>query len=54
MGKQFTSMGIMILVEREEVDLDTPIKEYIEDVPREWKHISIRHLLTWWYGRLSR
>ena len=25
MGKQFTAMAIMILVEREEIDLDTPI-----------------------------
>jgi CubicO group peptidase (beta-lactamase class C family) len=46
MGKQFIAMAIMILVEREEIDLDTPIKEYIEDVPKEWKHITVRHLLT--------
>jgi CubicO group peptidase (beta-lactamase class C family) len=46
MGKQFTAMAIMILVERGEIELDTQIKEYIEDVPREWKHITVRHLLT--------
>jgi CubicO group peptidase (beta-lactamase class C family) len=46
MGKQFTAMAIMILVEREEIDLDTPITEYIDDLPREWKHITVRHLLT--------
>ncbi|CAF1557355.1 unnamed protein product [Rotaria sp. Silwood1] len=45
-GKQFTAMAIMILVERGEIELDIPIKEYIEDIPREWKHITIRHLLT--------
>ncbi|CAF4342775.1 unnamed protein product, partial [Rotaria sp. Silwood2] len=46
MGKQFTAMAIMILVERGEIELDSLIKEYIEDIPKEWKHITVRHLLT--------
>jgi CubicO group peptidase (beta-lactamase class C family) len=46
MGKQFTAMAVMILVERGEIDLDAIIKEYIEDAPKEWKHITVRHLLT--------
>ncbi|CAF0797812.1 unnamed protein product [Adineta steineri] len=46
MGKQFIAMAIMILVEREEIDLDTKIKEYIDDVPKTWKKITVRHLLT--------
>jgi len=46
MGKQFTALAIMILVEREEIDLDTPLKEYIDDLPKKWKNITVRHLLT--------
>ena len=46
MGKQFTAMAVMILVERGEIDLDTPIKEYIEDAPKKWKNLTVRHLLT--------
>ncbi|CAF2034265.1 unnamed protein product [Rotaria magnacalcarata] len=46
MGKQFVAMAIMILVEREDIELDTPIIEYIDDAPKEWKHITVRHLLT--------
>jgi CubicO group peptidase (beta-lactamase class C family) len=53
MGKQFTSMAIMILVEREKIDLDTPIKEYIEDTPKEWKNITVRHLLTHTSGMIE-
>jgi CubicO group peptidase (beta-lactamase class C family) len=46
MGKQFIAMAIMILVERGEVELDERVKEYIEDVPKGWKNITVRHLLT--------
>ncbi len=46
MGKQFTAMAVMILVERGEIDLDVPIREYFEDAPKAWKHITVRHLLT--------
>jgi CubicO group peptidase (beta-lactamase class C family) len=46
MGKQFTAMAVMILVERGEIDLDTLVKEYIEDAPKEWKNMTVRHLLT--------
>ena len=46
MGKQFVGMAIMILVERGDVELDTRVREYIEDAPKEWKNITVRHLLT--------
>jgi CubicO group peptidase (beta-lactamase class C family) len=46
MGKQFIAMAIMMLVERGEIELDTRVKEYIEDVPKGWKNITVRHLLT--------
>ncbi len=53
MGKQFTSMVIMILVEREKIHLDTPIKEYIEDAPKKWNNITFRHLLTHTSGMIE-
>lgn len=46
MGKQFTALAIMILVEREEIDLDTSINEYIDDLPKKWNNITVQHLLT--------
>ncbi|UJR16742.1 hypothetical protein I4U23_003642 [Adineta vaga] len=45
-GKQFTALAIMILVERGELDLDTRIKEYMDDIPKSWKNVTVRHLLT--------
>ncbi|CAF1232717.1 unnamed protein product [Rotaria sp. Silwood1] len=45
-GKQFTAMAIMILVEKEVIDLDDKIQKYFTDAPIEWNNITIRHLLT--------
>lgn len=44
MGKQFTAMGIMILKERDELDYDDPVNEYIPGFP--YPTVSIRHLLN--------
>ena len=44
-GKQFTAMAIMILVEEQKLALDDPISKYL-DVPENWSAISVRHLLT--------
>jgi len=44
-GKQFTAMAIMILVEEKKLDLDDPISKYL-DVPNAWSAITVRHLLT--------
>jgi CubicO group peptidase (beta-lactamase class C family) len=45
-GKQFTSMAVMILVEDGKIGLDEKISKYLGDVPDSWKGITIRHLLT--------
>ena len=45
-GKQFTSMAIMMLIERGKIQLDATIDKYFTDVPNEWKNITVRHLLT--------
>jgi CubicO group peptidase (beta-lactamase class C family) len=44
-GKQFTAMAIMMLIEEKKVALEDPISKYL-DVPENWSSIRVRHLLT--------
>jgi CubicO group peptidase (beta-lactamase class C family) len=44
-GKQFTAMAIMMLIEEQKLALEDPISKYLE-VPQNWSDIRIRHLLT--------
>ena len=46
LGKQFTSAGIMALVEDGRIDLEASIRRYIPEAPDGWEPIRIRHLLT--------
>jgi CubicO group peptidase (beta-lactamase class C family) len=45
-GKQFTSMAIMMLVEEGKLGLDDKVTKYIPESPAAWKDVTIRHLLT--------
>jgi len=45
MGKQFTSMAIMMLVEDHKLSLEDPVSKYLT-VPASWSKITVRHLLT--------
>lgn len=45
-GKQFTSAGVMLLVEEGKLKLDDPITKYLPNSPNIWHNITIRHLLT--------
>jgi CubicO group peptidase (beta-lactamase class C family) len=48
-GKQFTAMGVMLLVEKGKLSLDEPVSKYLKDdlkVPDTWSGITVRHLLT--------
>ena len=45
-GKQFTSMAIMMLVEEGKIGLDDKITKYIPESPALWKGVTIRNLLT--------
>ena len=45
-GKQFTAMAIMILVEQGRLQLDERINRHFTDAPSEWQNITVRHLLT--------
>jgi CubicO group peptidase (beta-lactamase class C family) len=44
MGKQFTAMAVMMLVEERKLSLDDLISNY--SVPSGWSGINVRHLLT--------
>ena len=45
MGKQFTAMAVMMLVEERKLSLDDLISKYLA-VPSGWSGINVRHLLT--------
>jgi len=44
-GKQFTAMAVMLLVEEGKLSLDDPVSKYLP-VPESWCGITVRHLLT--------
>lgn len=45
-GKQFTSMAVMMLVEEGKVRLDDKITKYFDGAPSSWSNITVRNLLT--------
>ena len=45
-GKQFTAMAVMMLVDEGKLGLDDPISKYFPGAPATWKDITVRHLLT--------
>jgi CubicO group peptidase (beta-lactamase class C family) len=45
-GKQFTSMAVLMLVESGKLSLDDPISRHFAGSPAKWKPITVRHLLT--------
>jgi CubicO group peptidase (beta-lactamase class C family) len=45
-GKQFTSMTVMMLAEEGKIGLDDKLSKYIPESPVAWKDVTIRHLLT--------
>jgi len=44
--KQFTAMGVMMLVESGRIDLEDPIGKFLPDIPKAWTAIKVRHLLN--------
>lgn len=46
MGKQFTSAGIMALVEDGKLDLEASVRAYLPEAPDAWQPIRLRHLLN--------
>ena len=45
-GKQFTAMGIMMLVKEGKVGLDDKVAKYFPGAPDSWNKFTVRNLLT--------
>jgi CubicO group peptidase (beta-lactamase class C family) len=45
-GKQFTSMAVMMLVEEGKIALDEKLSKYIPESPEIWRDVTIRNLLS--------
>lgn len=45
-GKQFTAMAVMMLVEEGKIGLDDKISNYIPESPEKWSKVTVRNLLT--------
>ena len=45
-GKQFTAMAVMMLVEENRIGLDDKLTKYVPESPGIWNHVTIRNLLT--------
>lgn len=45
-GKMFTAIAVMLLVEDSKLSLDAPLTRYLPDAPTGWKAITLRHLLN--------
>jgi CubicO group peptidase (beta-lactamase class C family) len=45
-GKQFTAVAVMTLVEDGKIKLDESIRTYLPKAPKTWQPITIRHMLT--------
>jgi len=46
MTKAFTGVAVMQLVEQEKIALKDPISKYIENLPNEWKNVTVKQVLT--------
>ncbi|KFC20517.1 serine hydrolase domain-containing protein [Chryseobacterium sp. FH1] len=44
--KIFTGVSVMQLVEQGKIELNAPIKKYLNDLPSEWQNITVDQLLT--------
>ncbi|WP_431121192.1 serine hydrolase domain-containing protein [Flagellimonas flava] len=44
--KQFIAAGILLLEQDGSLNLDAPIKHYLDSLPKKWQKLSLRQLLT--------
>ncbi len=45
-SKQFAATAVMMLVQDGDVSLDSPINQYVANLPDSWSEVTVRHLLT--------
>jgi D-alanyl-D-alanine carboxypeptidase len=44
--KPFTAMAVMMLVEQGKLNLDLPISQYLDGLPKQWAPLTLRQLLS--------
>jgi len=45
-SKAFTAVGLMLLVQENQLSLDDPIKKYMKGLPGDWQNITVRQFMT--------
>ena len=45
-GKQFTAMAVMMLVEQGKVSLNDPLTNFFADAPASWQQVKVKNLLS--------
>ncbi|WP_346320746.1 serine hydrolase domain-containing protein [Chitinophaga sp. YIM B06452] len=45
-SKAFTGVAVMQLVQKGKIDLDSPIKKYMKNIPPAWGNITVRQYMT--------
>ena len=45
-GKQFTAVAIMLLVNERRLDLDDPLAKYLPEIPASWQAVTLRTMLN--------
>jgi CubicO group peptidase (beta-lactamase class C family) len=45
-SKQFTATAVLVLAQAGTVQLDDPVRKWVDGCPPEWGHITLHHLLS--------
>jgi CubicO group peptidase (beta-lactamase class C family) len=45
-SKHMTAVALLRLWEKGRVDLDAPVGDYLDDIPKAWQHVTLRQLAT--------
>ena len=45
-GKQFTAVAVMLMVQEHRLSLDAPLANYLPEVPAAWREVTLRRMLN--------